>query len=137
MMTAEERLLEMLFPSLPTKTKNIHDLTEEERKRCDNGYNCCIEIIVDDFIVTGGTLKERCILTDSDINMKDKLVLTTTDEILKKANEEEITLYVFEDVITVLSDIHYASNEDKTYCIPIQTDLSVFEEEGIEINDLR
>ena len=82
-MTAEERLLNILFPSLPTETKNIRELTEEERKNCSNGYNTSIEIITDGFIVTGGTLKERSILTNSDINMVNTLQMTTVDEILK------------------------------------------------------
>ena len=137
-MTTEERLLKVLFniPG-PKKTKNIHDLTEEERKNCSNGYNACINIIVDDFIVTGGTLRERCLLTNSDINMENTLQITTTDEILKVNEEEEITLYIFDDLIIVLSDVHYESNEDGTYYLPIETDLTIFEETDIEINDLR
>lgn len=136
-MTAEERMLNILFPSYPTETKNICELTEEERKTCSNGYNTSIEIITDGFIVTGGTLKERSLLTNSDINMVNTLQETTTDEILKVNEEEEITLYIFDDLIIVLSDIHYESTEDRTYYLPIETDLTIFEGTDIEINDLR
>ena len=136
-MTAEKRLLNILFPSYPTETKNIRELTEEEIKKCVDGYNTSIKIIIDGFNVTGGTLKERCLLTKSDINMENTLRATTIDEILKVNEEEEITLYIFDDLIMVLSDIYFESNEDRTYYLPIETDLAVFEGTDIEINDLR
>lgn len=136
-MTAEERMLNILFPSYPTETKNIRELTDEERRNCSNGYNTAIEIIVDNFIVTGGTLKDRCLLTNSDINMENTLLATTIDEIFQRLNEEEITLYIFDDLIMVLSDIYFESNEARTYYLPIETDLAVFEGTDIEILDLR
>jgi hypothetical protein len=134
-MTAEERMLNTLFT--PTSYKNIRDLTEEEINKCNNGYNCCIEIIVDDFIVTGGTLEERCLITNSDINMIKTLKETTTEEVLKVNEEEEVRLYILDDLIIVLSDIHYESNEARTYYLSIETDLSAFTGTDIEITDLR
>lgn len=136
-MTAEKRLLNTLFPSETTIKKSINDLTEEERKKCSDGYNCCIEITVDDFIVTGGTLEERCLITNSDINMIKTLKETTTEEVLKVNEEEEVRLYILDDLIIVLSDIHYESNEARTYYLSIETDLAEFKETDIEITDLR
>lgn len=136
MKTVEERLLESMFLN-PKETKNIHNLTEDERAECSNGYNSSIEIIINDgdILVTGGTLKERCLLTDSDVDMEETLKQTTIDDVIKVSKEEEVRVYVFEDIVIVLSDIHYESNEERTYYLPISTDLTMLE--GIEINDLR
>lgn len=136
MMTMEEKLLRAMFAE-PTHHKDIHDLTEEERKRCNNGYNCCIEIVVDGVVVTGGTLAERNLITNSDVSMKSTLERTTIDDIIKTSKEEEIFLYIFEDLIMVISDIKFVSTVDRTYYLPIETDLKIFNETAVTVNDLR
>lgn len=138
MMTMEEKLLRAMFAE-PSKKKDIADLTEEERNKCDDGHNTAIEIIIDgDILVTGGSLEERCLLANSDVNMKETLEETTTEEILKVTEEgEEVTLYIFEDLILVFSDLRYESNVERTFFLPLET-LAIFEGlKGIEINDLR
>lgn len=87
--------------------------------------------------VTGGTLFERCLLTKSDIGMVDTLKETTVEDILKVATEEGVTLYIFEDVIVVISDMAFACYESITWCLPISTDLAIFKGTEVEINDLR
>lgn len=136
MKTMEERLLDALF-SNPKGTKNIHELTEKERSKCNDGYNTAVEIVVDDFAVKGGTLEERCVITDSDVNMANNLKMTSVEDILNVANEEDVVLYIFDDIIIVMSDIHFVSYEDETWYIPISTDLALFEGTDVEINDLR
>lgn len=138
MMTAEERLLNLLFTE-PEQKKDIHMLTEKERAKCSDGYNTAIEIIVGNFAVTGGTLEERCAITDSDVNMKETLKQTTVSEILKVTEEgEDVALYIFEDLIMVLSDLRYESNVERTFCLPIETDLSMLNgTDNIEVIDLR
>ena len=138
MMTMEEKLLRAMFAEPSTK-KDIHNLTSEEVAKCNNnGYNSCIEIVVDDFVVTGGTLEERCTIAQSDINMKNVLQMTTVDEIITTTTEgEEVSLYIFEDLILVFSDIRYESNVERTFFLPLET-LAIFEGlKGIEIIDLR
>lgn len=136
-MTAEERLLNRIFGTTTTETKNIHHLSKSEKEECCNGFNSAIHIETENFIVTGGTLRERCILTKSDINMESTLTETTIDEIVKTNEAEEVTLYILEDVILVFSDIHYESTEERTYYLPLEIDLSKLSSTDIEINDLR
>ena len=136
-MTMEERLLREIF-SKPKQIKNIHELSAEEANKCADGYNTAIEIIIDGrILVTGGTLEERCVITDSDVNMANNLKMTSVEDILKVVNEEDVVLYIFDDIIMVMSDIHFVSYEDETSCLPISTDLSLFEGTNVEINDLR
>lgn len=136
-MNAEERLINYIFGTTTTETKNIHELTESEKEECKNGLNAAIHIETENCVVTGGTLRERCLITDSDIDMADTLKETTIDEILETNKEEEVTLYILEDVILVFSDIHYESNEERTYFLPLEIDLSKLSSTDIEINDLR
>jgi hypothetical protein len=132
-----ERLVNCIFGTTTTETRDIHTLSQSEKEECCNGFNSAIRIETENLIVTGGTLHERCLLTDADVDMPNTLTETTIEEILETNKEEEVTLYILEDIILVFSDVRYESTEERTYCLPIDTDIRIIESTDIEINDLR
>lgn len=86
-MTAIERIL-------TEDTRNIHDLTDEERSSAKDGLNSIIEIRLGETFVTGGTLKERSDLVGETVTNH-----ITPDNIRE---EEDPEIYILEDCILVV-----------------------------------
>jgi hypothetical protein len=102
-----------------------------------NGMNTCINIDIPGREITGGTLRERCTITGTEAGITHMI---NEDLVLEVAETEEVTLWVMEDVILVMSDIRLASNEeDGTAILPTsETDLNrLTGVDGVEIHDLR
>lgn len=122
------------------KNINIHS---ESVKNIDptiiaNGFNSCISIEIPGRVITGGTLRERCEITKSDVDMADHIRMTNIDHVLEVSEEEEVTLHIMEDIILLWSDVTFSGSVDCSWGLPIDTDLSALEGvEGIEIDDLR
>ena len=89
----EKEILKKILNEV-TGTKNIHQLTPEERAAANNGMNAVIDIRVDGTFITGGTLKER-----------SELVGETITEHINPDNiryEEDPEMYILEDCILVV-----------------------------------
>lgn len=122
------------------KNINIHDpsVNAIDPTVLANGFNSCVEIKIPGRMITGGTLRERCELTNSDIGMADHIRMTNISHVLEVSEEEEVVLHIMDDIILLWSDITFSGNVDCSWGLPIDTDLSALEGvEGIEIDDLR
>lgn len=90
-MTAIERILQ---GNAITTTKDIHNLTEDERATAKNGINSVIEIQIENAFITGGTLEERSNLVG------EKITAHITPDCIR--DEEDAEMYILEDCILIV-----------------------------------
>lgn len=90
-MTAIEKILNA---NAITTTKDIHNLTEDERTTAKNGINSVIEIQIGNTFITGGTLEERTQLVG------EKIEAHITPDCIR--DEEDAEMYILEDCILIV-----------------------------------